>query len=139
MSANTPPAASASQHTSEVWWYQTEADAYTHIIRTGEHEYVASFGGQDSSGRAKTRALRAVAAYNACAGMADPAAEIAALKLNNQELWADNLLLIGQRDALLSACELSLRNLPAFQAPGVTDAWEKVLRAAIQNAKGGQS
>lgn len=79
-----------SEHTKEPWCVSTERPNIIKVDFSGigsDHgPLIGSTCGHPSSGffpddaEAKANALRIVACVNACAGMADPAAEIAALK-----------------------------------------------------------
>lgn len=76
-------------HTKEPWFYQDDADVYTHIIRQEtDPRLILCSGPQSSKSNAKDNMLRIVACVNACAGMDDPAAEIAALRAEVERLKA---------------------------------------------------
>lgn len=68
-------------HTPEPWRYQDDADAYTHIIRQeSDTRLILCYGPQSSKPNVKNNMIRIVACVNSCAGMEDPAAEIASLR-----------------------------------------------------------
>ena len=63
-------------HTPEPWFYQENADAYTHIIRaTAKPQLILASGPQSSKGDAMANMRRIVACVNACAGIPTEALE----------------------------------------------------------------
>ena len=138
---------SAAMHTPEPWYHVNGTDIHDRETRFDADgarigstaNLIASALSMPDRAAAAANAARIVACVNACAGMADPAVEIAALKADNATLTAaanaeatECEALRSQRDELLAA----LKNLYALvqgECPSLleNDHHDDMVRAAI--------